>query len=209
MRKLTSCAKISKVNQKKLAAIEDKPASWEVKKKLPEVKYFQDKVMKHGLKEQEHRCVWCTLLVGAVGRRRADRDHIASKGKYPHWTYTPLNIAIACEYCNGFSVKNALDTIEVDAANYEDCTFKVVHPYLVDDMSKHIVFDYKTNKKKEPGVAIRGVSLEGLWTIKKLKLDMPEMTVQRAMDYLYMEQIKKIAPHFRDLYQRATGRAAP
>lgn len=209
MKKLTNCAKISKVNQKKLAAIVNKSDSWGAKKKLPEVKYFQEKVMKHGLKEQEQRCVWCTLLVGAVGRRRADRDHIAPKGTYPDWTYTPLNIAIACEYCNGFSVKNDLDTIETVAANYEHCIFKVVHPYLVDDMTKHIVFNHKANKQKKPGVAIQGMSPEGIWTIAKLKLDTPEMTIQRAMDYLYMEQIKMIAPHFRDLYQRATGRASP
>lgn len=213
MLKINAPAKIGKATQTSLDSIpvKERGKAWNGKKNANSTKFakeigiFKAKIMLHGMKAQGKRCVWCTLPVGEDGRRRADRDHIAPKKRHPKWTFHSKNLAISCEYCNGFSVKKDIDTIEVDNANYDLITFKVVHPYI-DDPKIHLDFVEKAIKGK-PGIAIKGLSPRGRWTIKNLKLNSPGLTAERAKELLYMRSWNALPLKFQVLLDKATGRA--
>ena len=144
------------------------------------VKAFKKAIDDHCSAIQDGQCVWCELEIGANGRRSVHRDHIAPKSSYGKWTFEPMNIALACEYCNGFAVKGRLDTVDQVGATYSNSSFVVVHPYL-DTPDLHIVF------VEEERIAIQALSEKGRWTIEKLQLDSPTLTKVRAMDRVLQE----------------------
>lgn len=182
--------------------IGDRPKMWD-KSRARVVTRFKAAILSHGLTVQDKRCAWCTLLVGAAGHRTSHRDHIAPKKHYPQWTFKPVNLIVACEFCNGFAVKCDLDTIEQVHVDYEQCSFKIVHPYL-DIVSDHIGFLEET---AAPRVVIQGRSQKGLWTIKELQLDSPEMTDLRARELVADRAFNQLPPHYQNLLEQATGRA--
>jgi uncharacterized protein (TIGR02646 family) len=181
----------------------ERAAAWNKKGKY--VISFKRKIKEDGLKIQESRCVWCTLLLGKRGHRTAHRDHIAPKGDYPHWTFVPKNLVLACEYCNGFSVKCALDTVKVVASTYEGSEFFIVHPYE-DNVVEHISF---TELDKGAQITINGLSPKGVWTVQNMKLDSPELTVLRAQDHLYQKMFGSLPKHFKALLLKATAPVKP
>ncbi|MBS7459220.1 hypothetical protein [Pseudomonas syringae] len=183
MIKLNRCALIDSVILTALEKypVDIRPARWDGRAKA--VKSFKDEVMTQGLVIQSQKCAWCTLSVGPNGRRTAHRDHIAPKAKHPQWTFLAINLVIACEYCNGFSVKGEIDTIQKFGATYEDCEFLAVHPYL-DEPADHLEFVGVSGKLP---VVIRSDTSKGLWTIKYLQLDTPGATLERAKDRLWEE----------------------
>lgn len=160
---------------------------------------FKKLVMEVGLSNQSHRCIWCTLLVGERGRRTAHRDHIAPKSLYPQWTFLPDNIAISCEYCNGFMVKGDLDTVRLADASYRNSDFLIVHPYI-DDIDRHIGFI--EDAANIPAV-ICALSERGKWTISKLNLDSVFMTMQRAREILIDREYSKISQEDQDRVRSA------
>jgi hypothetical protein len=205
MLNLDKAAEIDEEVQAKLDAIPvlDRAGKWNSRAEA--VKIFKESILTHGLKEQDNRCVWCTLPVGAKGRRTPHRDHIAPKKKYSRWTFHAKNLAIACEYCNGFSVKKDLDPVDVDNDDYDAITFLLVHPYL-EDATLHLSF-VENEGEDEPGVVIKGHSDKGLWTIEKLDLDTPGMTIERAKELLYHRARKDLPAHFQQLLEQATERS--
>jgi len=90
---------------------------------------------------QQERCCYCGLLYDRTGR--GEIDHIAPKGSalYPQFSFTPENLAKACQLCNSSTMKHQFDTVAVTSANYALCTFRIVHPYL-DDHSLHYSWRY-------------------------------------------------------------------
>lgn len=202
MKKLASWATIDVATQVALDAVPiiERAAVWEKRRKA--VKVFKKAVQDHGAAIQEDRCVWCTLQVGEVGRRTPHPDHIAPKRPYGQWTFEARNIAISCEYCNGFAVKGALDTVAGIADDYKDVSFHLVHPYL-DDVGEHIEF---VGDDLAAGILVRGLSDKGRWTIREIKLDSTHLTTQRARDYLYAREFNKLPPHYQNLFKAATQR---
>ncbi len=194
MKKLECAADVDAKVLAALANVTDKAAEWTRQTKV--VKEFKSTTMKHGMAIQDGKCVWCTLAMGEKGHRTAHRDHIAPKKLYPEWTFVPLNIAISCEYCNGFSVKVDLDTVATNAAIYKDVQFHLVHPYL-DDPAEHFKFAYGPAGKA--GVSISSDTAKGKWTIKNLKLDSDALTIERAKDALFAEQFNTLPPYYQDL----------
>lgn len=186
-----------------LIPVDERSANWASRRKL--IQRFKAAVHTHGIAAQLSRCVWCTLPVGAAGHRTPHRDHIAPKKLYPQWTFTPKNLAIACEYCNGFSVKVDLDTIEVVDAQYDQCVFRIVHPYI-DVVSLHV--DFMEDQVAAQRVVIQGHTPKGIWTIGQLKLDSPEMTNLRARELAADRAVKKLSPYYQTLLAQATGRQA-
>lgn len=180
-----------------------KSAAWN--KKTINVLAFKSEVMAQGLAMQDSRCVWCTLEVAEEGHRTAHRDHVAPKGTYSQWTFLPENLAIACEYCNGFKVKGELDTISIAADDYSDCEFLIVHPYF-DDARLHIQF--VDNEAGHP-ILIEGLSERGVWTIDKMGLDSSHLTKQRAQDYIFARESEALAASDLDLLKRAVDRPVP
>ncbi|EKN6165819.1 hypothetical protein DVQ60_20335 [Yersinia enterocolitica] len=204
MLKINSPAIIDPADQNKLDAIPevDRPNKWDTSR-TNAIKNFKKEIMTHGLKEQDNRCAWCTLPVGATGRRTAHRDHIAPKKLYPKWTFHAKNLVVVCEYCNGFSVKSDLNTVKTEKVNYDDIEFFIVHPYL-HETEKHIRF--REQEGDEPGVVVEGISPEGIWTVNKLKLQSDGLTLLRAQELVYYRNINKLPHHFQSLLNQATGR---
>lgn len=204
MLKIDQPATIDEDVQSKLDAFPDaeRPEKWD-KSKARAVTSFKAEVMRHGMKEQKGLCVWCTLPVGEMGRRTAHRDHIAPKRLYPKWTFHAKNLVIACEYCNGFVVKNDLDTVETVGQSYDTTAFWIVHPYL-DPPADHIRFLEQVGN--EPGVVVEGLTAKGTWTIENLRLKSPGLTVERAKELLFHRTMSQLPAHFQNLLARATGR---
>lgn len=204
MLKINNPATIDPAVQRELDNIPEveRPIKWDTSR-TNAIKNFRNKIMTHGLKEQDNRCAWCTLPVGATGRRTAHRDHIAPKKLHPKWTFHAKNLVVVCEYCNGFSVKCDLDTVKTGKAAYDDMEFFIVHPYL-HDTEKHIRFREKEGD--EPGVVVEGISPEGIWTVNQLKLYEDGLTLLRAQELVYYRTINKLPHHFQILLNKATGR---
>lgn len=202
MRRLAKCADIEAEVIAALDAVPENRRSGEWDKPTEEaVKHLKAQVMAQGMVIQAERCAWCTLFVGRRGRRSAERDHIAPKGKHPRWTFLPLNLVISCEYCNGFSVKSAIDTVKTINAEYELCAFHVVHPYL-DDPDEHIRFGVADDGS---GVVVSGISEKGRWTVSNLKLDDPGLTMLRAREQASIRQLASLPDDKQRLLLAATG----
>ncbi len=90
---------------------------------------------------QKEKCCYCGLQYDRTGR--GEIEHIAPKGVglYPQFSFTPLNLAKACQLCNSSSMKHTYDTVATSNATYNLCEFKIVHPYL-DDHSEHFNWNY-------------------------------------------------------------------
>lgn len=199
MIKFDQCAEIEEsvlttVNSYPIAM---RPKRWSGKAQV--VLTFKKAILEQGLIIQSGKCGWCMLPVGDEGRRTAHRDHIAPKARYPQWTFTPMNLVIVCEYCNGFGVKGELDTIETVSPNYEDCVFHLVHPYL-EDPSGHLSF---TSEEQDNKIVIQSQSPKGRWTIENLKLDTPGATVARAKEYLHHQRMGDLPDAYKTLLQHA------
>ena len=89
--------------------------------------------------EQSEKCCYCGLLYDRTGR--GEIEHIAPKEQYPQFSYTSNNLAKACQLCNSSSMKHTFDTVETLNPEYDQCDFKIVHPYL-DDHNFHYRFGY-------------------------------------------------------------------
>jgi hypothetical protein len=176
MLKLDESAAIDAAVQSALDLVPAEARKDQWSRQTNDVKAFKSAVKDHGMHVQSAKCVWCESKIGFTGRRSAQRDHIAPKDLYSRWTFEADNIALSCEYCNGFEVKKTLDTIEVIAADYGDCSFRIVHPYF-DDPAVHIGFVLENQR-----VVMRGLSPKGIWTIGNMKLDSPSSTASRALD---------------------------
>lgn len=195
MLKIEECATIDAAIQSALDLIpaHERKDQWVRQTNI--VKAFKKAVKEHGMHVQEAKCVWCESKIGFAGRRSAQRDHIAPKDLYSCWTFEAENIALSCEYCNGFEVKKTLDTIDVVAANYAECSFRVVHPYF-DDPAAHIGF---VNEHQR--IVLRGLSPKGIWTIGELRLDSPSSTASRALDVVLSDN--SLPEHLASLIRQA------
>ena len=202
MLNLDACATIDNATLTSVAAVLDNAKSKSWKSRAECVKKFKSEIMTQGLALQGSRCVWCTLEISEKGHRTAHRDHIASKDIYSQWIFTPMNLAISCEYCNGFMVKGALNTVSVCAEIYEQCQFLIVHPYI-DDTDTHIQF--VDNQAGHP-VLIEGLTPRGIWTIAAMDLASPHLTKQRAQEFIFARETAALAAADLDLLKRALDR---
>lgn len=127
---------------------------------------------------QGERCCYCGLLYDRTGR--GEIEHIAPKGAmlYPQFSYTPLNLAKACQLCNSSSMKHTYDTVETVAAVYEQCEFKIVHPYL-DDHSLHYNWNYG---EKNVIISVANDSDKAKESIRIFELSSEKRTRARAME---------------------------
>lgn len=113
--------------------------NWNSKKKC--IKELKANLNIHFNTHQKEKCCYCGLQYDRTGR--GEIEHIAPKGEnlYPHFSFTPLNLAKACQLCNSSSMKHTYDTIATPNAIYNQCEFKIVHPYL-DVHSEHYEWKY-------------------------------------------------------------------
>jgi len=119
-------------------------------------------------------CVYCGWSFELVGS--PERDHIAPKSVPANlgFLFTPANLVLACHECNGPIRKGRRNVVSNWSANYEDCSFSIVHPYF-DDIADHVLFELKTG-----GLAVKAVSEKGRQTIEMFELDGVLQTMLRA-----------------------------
>lgn len=138
---------------------------------------------------QNNCCAFCGLKVNEGGR--SELDHIAKKGgtkrpAYTQYIFTPNNLVIACQYCNSSSKKGQVDVLEtVDLINYNNCTFKIVHPYF-DEPNLHYTFS--TGEFK---ILISATSPKGTYSIKLFELNSESHTTARAKQIMYEKKLEK------------------
>jgi uncharacterized protein (TIGR02646 family) len=138
---------------------------------------------------QNNNCCYCGLKVNEGGR--AEIDHIAKKGgkkrpAYKEFTFTPRNLAISCQYCNSSSKKGQDDVLSfVDLTNYENCTFKIVHPY------KHNPNQHYSWSKGKYKILISAITIEAKCSIALFELDSEAHTLARAKQIMYETKLSK------------------
>lgn len=103
------------------------------------IKTLKTNLNTHFNTEQNEKCCYCGLLYDRTGR--GEIEHIAPKEKYPQFSYTSNNLAKACQLCNSSSMKHTFDTVKTLNPVYNQCDFKIVHPYL-DNHNFHYRFSY-------------------------------------------------------------------
>lgn len=156
---------------------------WE--KQTNKMKKLKKRLRKRLFVLQKGRCVYCgnSLFVTSA----LEIEHIAPKGKelYPEFTFNCRNLVAACSFCNGCYKKHDKDIISKHDANYEECEFKIVHPYL-DNPDEHI---YWVDEKK---VLINSASSsdKGKFTISLFGLEDSVQTLQRAKDYQLRKKLE-------------------
>jgi len=131
-------------------------------------------------------CIYCGIHFDIVGT--AQREHIAHKGKYPQFTFTNQNIALACSYCNGFEKKSTKNVLSKIKTNYRDCKFSIIHPYF-DIFDEHIelAFDGANISLSEKNNSIKGRN-----TIEMFKLMEAGQAAIRGGAYLRNKEQNKL-----------------
>ncbi|MCE3278107.1 MAG: hypothetical protein K0S44_298 [Bacteroidetes bacterium] len=160
-----------------------RPGAWDRK----DVAVIKTAIHNQLLAIQNNNCCYCGLKVNEGGR--AEVDHIAKKGgpKRPAYTafiFTPKNLAIACQYCNSSSKKGQDDVLShVDLANYDNCIFKIVHPYN-DNPQNH--YNWSKGKYK---ILISAVTNEATYSISLFELDSEAHTLARAKQVMFENKL--------------------
>ncbi|MDO1511137.1 hypothetical protein Q2T41_00485 [Maribacter confluentis] len=127
---------------------------------------------------QNEKCCYCGLLYDRTGR--GEVEHIAPKevAKYPQFSYTPNNLAKACQLCNSSSMKHTYDSVSQLHQVYEQCEFKIVHPYL-DNHLYHYKFNYGV---RQVLIAVNNDSDKARESIRLFELDSEKRTRARAIE---------------------------
>ncbi|MFA6277321.1 MAG: hypothetical protein WC622_11260 [Pedobacter sp.] len=125
---------------------------------------------------QNGKCCFCGLLYDETGR--GEIEHIAPKkarpNEYPEFSFSPQNLAMACQLCNSSTMKGQYNSIDIHNANYGNCTFKIVHPYL-HNHALHYRWNHGLLR-----VVITGITNEAKESIRLFKLAEEHRTTARA-----------------------------
>jgi uncharacterized protein (TIGR02646 family) len=142
------------------------------------IKALKGAMNTHFDNHQNEKCCYCGLLYYITGR--GEVEHIAPKGgtKYPQFSYTPNNLAKACQLCNSSSMKHTFDSVSQLNPVYEQCEFNIVHPYL-DDHSYHYKWNYGVMRVL---IAVNNDSDKARESIRLFELDSEKRTRARATE---------------------------
>jgi len=126
---------------------------------------------------QKEKCCYCGLYYDRTGR--GELEHIAPKGAnhYPQFTFTPFNLAKACQLCNSSSMKHTYNSISILHPIYENCRFSIVHPYL-DNYNDHYQWNYGILNVL---ITVNNNSPKGIESIKLFELASEKRTRARAI----------------------------
>lgn len=134
------------------------------------------------IKTQKNKCAYCGLTLEETSR--IEIEHIAPKGgasriKHPEFMFTINNLVLSCNFCNSPSKKGFKETIDVKDADYNKCTFKIVHPYF-DDPTQH--YSWVEN---DFAILIQGNSPKGIRSIAMFQLDSSAQSIARAKQVIF------------------------
>jgi uncharacterized protein (TIGR02646 family) len=156
-------------------------------------RHFKDSLTDQLKIIQSRRCAYC-------GRHLLEdspaRDHIAPKESHPEFTFIPANLVLACYHCNT-ECKLATDTVLVNNAIYQNCTFSIIHPYF-DEPGEHIQFIGGENKIL---VQVISNSSKGKTTVDLFHLASSELTKQRAKDAMFDTDLDHLPGNWQDAFR--------
>ncbi len=125
---------------------------------------------------QNGKCCYCGLKYDETGR--GEIEHIAARKttatRYPEFSFHPSNLAMSCQLCNSSSMKHTYDSIDNHNADYFQCTFRIVHPYL-DNPVTHYAWSHGHLQ-----VVITGITDKGRESIRLFELAGEHRTTARA-----------------------------
>lgn len=139
------------------------------------------------LKIQGPYCIYCGLHFSVVGT--AQREHIADKNRYPEFTFTNKNLALACPYCNGFEKKSAQNVVSKKKKVYKNCEFSIIHPYF-DNVEDHLEMTFDG---ANIAISEKNNSSKGKATIKIFKLMEFAQAAVRGGAYLRQQELQKLS----------------
>ncbi len=147
-----------------------------------EIKSIKSKIRRQ-LENGQTTCAYCGLKLN--GTSKGEIEHIAPKAsfRYPQFTFTLLNMVLACHFCNGFDKKGTNDTISKTHKLYRKCEFSIVHPYF-DNPDDHFEWD---DKNTTILISVKNNSERALNTLKIFKLDTTVMNELRAQQVRFDE----------------------
>lgn len=105
-------------------------------------------------------------------------DHFIPNGKYPKYSFHPLNLLPSCTYCNS-TIKGEYNPVVKWSHKYVNNIFFIVHPIL-HDVDHHI--KYKNADKTL--FDFDNCTIEGLNSIEFFKLHSEEMRIDRISQKL-------------------------
>ena len=148
--------------------------NWDSKRNC--IKDLKENLNNHFDSHQSEKCCYCGLLYDRTGR--GEIEHIAPKGGafYPQFTFEAQNLAKACQLCNSSSMKHVYNSIQVLNANYQNCDFTIVHPYL-DNHDLHYSWNYGI---RNIVISVANNSDKGRESIRLFELDSVKRTRARA-----------------------------
>ncbi|MCT4778505.1 MULTISPECIES: hypothetical protein [Exiguobacterium] len=131
---------------------------------------------------QDSKCAYCGLKLNETSS--PELEHIAPKGgkirpQYIEFTFTPLNLVLACHLCNSPIKKGTVDPILQLNTNYKQCVFKIYHPFF-DNPNNH--FDYVGSGL---GIVLQEKTIKGKDTIDMFDLNSEAHITARAKAVLY------------------------
>ncbi len=150
-----------------------------------------DELKKHILhylkNNQGNRCAYCGNIFDITSA--AEIEHIAAKGGmkreiYPEFTFTPLNLVLACHLCNSPRKKGQIKVIDNLDQNYKACTFKIIHPYF-DNPEDHL--EERLSRDRKALIFIQK-SLKGKNTIQMFGLN-KEAQIKARTDTVIIENL--------------------
>ncbi|WP_452225800.1 HNH endonuclease [Lacinutrix cladophorae] len=176
------CVDLTVVELKELLAIKDWSGKQWDSPPNPNIDNIKSKIRAQ-LENVQTSCAYCGLKL--KGTSRGQIEHIAPKAyyRYPQFTFTLLNLVMACGYCNGFDKKGTSDTIGVVERLYKKCEFNIVHPYF-HDPNDHYEW---TDNNIEVLIQVKNGSSKGLNSINLFELDTPKMNELRAQQIRFEE----------------------
>jgi len=153
-----------------------------------EMRAFKKNLLEQLIKLQDNRCAYCGL---GLSRSLVDREHFVSKGKpenKPEFMFHPRNLFAACAFCNRI-LKGRKKSIATFDADYDKCTFKIIHPYF-DVAPTEIKF---IKNRRGLHVVAQAITPKGEATIKFFELDKADITAKRAGYIAEKQELENIS----------------
>lgn len=140
-----------------------------------EMKAYKASIIQQLIEIQENRCAYCGL---SLNWNLIDREHFVHKGQrtgFPEFMFNVKNLFAACGYCNR-RIKGQKHTLKTYNANYDDCTFRIVHPFI-DTAEDELEFVGNRNGQH---ILAKAITDKGQKTIDFFCLSDNRVTVRRA-----------------------------
>lgn len=186
IKKISSPIKYTKKQKKVINKLKPWSGSyWSLKSE--DINKVRKHIYNYLVANQVNRCAYCGNCFNITSN--AEIEHIAAKGGsvrkiYPEFTFTPLNLVLACHLCNSPIKKGQIKVVDTWNQNYKACTFKIVHPYF-DNPEDHLEECLSSDGE---GLIYMHKSSKGENTIQVFKLN-EEVQIKARAENVILESL--------------------